>query len=305
MRRRGIDRQRPGAYDYAGESWREEEAFDALRCDCFKWLFIMSIFSSRLTDRSARLRHLRDIARAESALVKIIVHLVHQFVNELEKKKDPAGHAAYMLVQKAVAEMVGPDPTAPARTSAKCIANPAVIFPARATGKTVLTPAELREFVNSLADRTFTQRMSSGAEPGLQAARELIRQLLTDRAAGWRVGDLVDAIKSTQPHITRSNEEGDGPCRSDPPSGLETVESLTDRYNRTKAGILNLGSGKKVTQRLGQVWDWMFQCYLTTGAWPKAPDVGKQFQRSRQRVNEDLKRLRPLIEIIWGTDPDG
>src|SRR5438876_5335957 len=96
MRRRGVWELPPSAWDYAGRSWQEEETFNDLLFDCFAYVFD--------GEKGKRLARLRRYARQQPSIDGAVRTAVWNFLNEQEKRKDPAGHAVFKNIQAAVAE---------------------------------------------------------------------------------------------------------------------------------------------------------------------------------------------------------
>ena len=301
MRRRGVWRQRPSNWGYAGRSWREEETFNDLLFHCFAFVFD--------GEKGKRLARLRQYARHQRSIAGAVRTAVRNFLNEQEQKKDPAGHAVFKNIQAAVDEALRAGQMRVVDSKPSKVTDRTVVVSASEGGCTKATPTNLRAVINGWADiASLCEGMAERSGRGLQAAAQVLARLSKAGLNSWRVGDLVDALKQALPQ----REEGTFPelvstipGREPPPTRpVEDEDVVGLKSDRTRATIEGLRSQRKVKDRLVSLWDFMIDWYRKNGSFPEQAEAAKTLGLPRQRVSEDYARLRPLLVEIWELSPD-
>lgn len=303
MCRRGICRQRPSNWGYAGHSWREVETFNDLLSDCFA-----SVFDG---EEGKRLARLRQRAQHQPSIGGTVRTAVRNFLNEQERKKDPVGHAVFKNIQAAVAEALrgGQMRVVNGKPGNATVTNRTVVVSASGGGCTKAHPTDLRAAINGWADgASLCGGMAKRSHRGLQAAAQVLSRLSEARLDSWRVGDLVDALKQALPR----REDGaflelvsTVPGREPPPTRPVEDEDVVElKSGRTQAAIEGLSCQRKVKDRLLRLWAFMINWYREDGSFPKQAVVVEALGLTRQRVSESYALLRPLLAEIWELSPD-
>lgn len=301
MCRRGVWRQGPSNWGYAGRSWREEETFNDLLFHCFA-----DVFDG---EKGKRLARLRQYARHQLSIAGPVRTAVRNFLNEQEREKDPVGHAVFKNIQAAVAEALGIGQMRVVNGKDDTVTNGTVVVSASGGGCTKATPADLRKAINSWADgASLCGGMAKRSHRGLQAAAQVLSRLSEARRDSWRVGDLVDVLKQALPR----REDGaflelvsTVPGREPPPTRPVEDEDVVElKSGRTRAAIEGLSCQRKVKDRLLRLWDFMIDWYRKNGSFPEQAEVAETLGLPRQRVSEDYARLRPLLAEIRELSPD-
>jgi len=301
MCRRGVWRQGPSNWGYAGRSWREEETFNDLLFHCFA-----SVFDG---EKGKRLTWLRQHARHQPSVAGAVRTAVRNFLNEQEREKDPAGHAVFKNIQTAVDEALRVGQMRVVDGKDATVTNGTVVVLASGGGCTKAPPTDLRAAINGWADgASLCGGMAKRSHRGLRAAARVLSRLSEARLDSWRVGDLVDALKQALPR----REDGaflelvsTVPGREPPPTRPVEDEDVVElKSGRTRAAIEGLSCQRKVKDRLLHLWDLMINWYREDGSFPEQAEVAKELRRPRQRVSEDYALLRPLLAEIWELSPD-
>ena len=300
MRRRGVRRQRPSNWGYAGRSWREKETFNDLLFHCFAFVFD--------GEKGKRLTRLRQYARHQRSIAGTVRTAVRNFLNEQERQKDPVGHAVFKNIQAAVAEALRAGQMRVVDGKPGDVTNGTVVASASGGRCTKAPPTDLREAINGWRDvASLCGEMAKRSGRGLRAAAVVLSRLSGARLNSWQVGDLVDAVKQALPR----REDGafpevasTVPGRESPPTRpVEDEEVVGLKSERTRAAIEGLPCRRKVKDRLLRLWTLMTNWYRECGSFPEQADVAEALDLPRQRVSEDYVRLQPLLVEIWELDP--
>lgn len=301
MRRRGVWRQRPSNWGYAGRSWREKETFNDLLFHCFAFVFD--------GEKGKRLTRLRQYARHQRSIAGTVRTAVRNFLNEQERQKDPVGHAVFKNIQAAVVEALGVGKMRVVDSKPGDVTNGTVVASASGGRCTKAPPKDLREAINGWRDgASLCKKMAKRSHRGLQAAAQVLSRLSEAHPDSWRVGDLVDALKQALPR----REDGaflelvsTVPGREPPPTrSVEDEDVVELKSGRTRAAIEGLSCQQKVKARLLRLWASMINRYREDGSFPEQAEAAKELRRPRQRVSEDYALLRPLLAEIWELSPD-
>ena len=299
MHRRGVLAQRPSAWGYSGSSWRDEDTFNDLLYHCFQFVF--------LGKRKDRLRH---YARGQPSIDGAVIRSVVNFLNELEKRKDPRRHAVFKNVIAAAADALDSGRfVAVAGGTKSRITNQTVIACTSSSVTALLPRSDLARQVNASDNAaSLFRNMTSRGRRGLEAAVKVVSRL-ADVQGSWRVGDLVAVVSERIPGEIKEHIVEDE-CLSlpagdpDVPRQLDEDESLAARCERTRAAIAALNCNQRVRERLRGLWDWMIAYYHANGLFPGQHAAVEEFGQDRRRVSDDYERLKPLVKEIWGDDPD-
>jgi hypothetical protein len=299
MRYRGVWGLAPSVWGYAGKSWREDETFNDLLFDCFAHIFD--------GEKGKRLAKLREYARQTASIGGVVRTMVYNFLNDIEKKRDPTSHAIFKNIQTAVASAISDGRLVLETTSQERITNASIVATSKGIDK-----IELDALYASLSGwsefRSVCDSMMKRSARGQMAAERLIGFLLDKWPSTWRVGDLVDTVKRTVPRQIPGlfDKVVSSIAAQGSPTGqiVEDDEVVNEKSRRTEEAIDALTCHTKVKIRLLHLWGWIIGYYRKNLCFPKQSEVVETTGLPRQRVNDDYIRLRPLLSKIWEKNPD-
>jgi hypothetical protein len=209
MRARHVLDLPPAEWDYIGKSWHEEATFNKLLRHCFRWVFYGTT--------GKRLVRWRQYARVGHLLDGPIRRAVRNFLNDLEKAKDPEKLAVFKNIQAAVVEALE-EGQATADNASEGVTQETVVRVAGGRqGRASLT--QLREQINRWSDgAALCQQLTSRSsrQGGVEAAAEALERLGKAGRGMLRVGDLVEAVQQALPAqgtLRREKETGHGRAR--------------------------------------------------------------------------------------------
>lgn len=299
MRYRGVWLAPPAAWGYAGKSWQDDETLFDLLHDCFVFVFTGS-----------RRNRLRDYVRANQPIAGAVRWSVRNFLNDLERKKNPAGHALFKNLQSAAATAQDAGQLLLRQASSGRITSQTVIAsPSSGTTSELADHDVVKQVIHGWDDcATLGQRVTRRGPDGARAALVVLLRMAQAQPSGWPLGAVVDALKQALPSrdiLSLTDLKVDLKSADKTPlSQLGDRDAFQERCQRTQAAIQAMDCQSRVKTRLLQLWQWMLTHYQATGTFPRQKEAASALGHDRQRVSDYYGRLQPVVVEIWHVNPD-
>jgi hypothetical protein len=276
---RGVWHLPPRRWDYAGDSWRDPEAFDDLLCDCYAF-----VFAERRDSLAA------FAARHDAA--GVVARSVANFLNDHERRRDSAGHALFTSLRSAAEDAVSAGTLHPRPPDARA-GNATVL--AREPGLPAAQPADVAAAAAGHDPAPLARR----SDQARRAAARLLAAL-ADALGAFRLGDLSDALRRRLP-VPEPLGEAETPARPEPPTG--SPEDLDALDRRVRAAVIACGRQPRVVQRLLALWEFILRCLRETGEVPDQAACRAALRLPRSTVSDDWRFFAGLGGL-FGDFPD-